>query len=482
MKYYIQTILFLTILLFNVIYIHSQSKTFDKIIAPDGTGDYVSVKTAISQYGASRKVFFIKNGTYTEKILIDAAKINVRLIGESRDGVIITYSDYSGKAGVASTADSYTVRVDAPGFYAENITFQNTATAAQAVAIYTKADTITFKNCRFLGYQDTHYADGGRQYFQKCEIRGDVDFVFGNAAAMLDSCSIICRNRKAGYVTAPSASVITSSKPGGGNYLHGLLFKNCSVDAEAGLADNSCYLGRPWGPTSASVFYRCKIGTHIKQEGWSDWGNDNHLTSFFAEYHSQNLTGAILDTSLRASWSYQVKDADTVPYSIANYFLGWDPLLKTAALLPPSNVIIKNDSVKWDAVLNARGYILLRNDSAISFPNTTGISIASKLSEIYRVKTVNKFGGLSLPSEIAKLSIPDKITNPIFSDKNIYISNNILKLPSNIKTEVFDITGKKQLFTKNRNNLSLETLPAGIYIIKVMINNKEILVKKIYKN
>lgn len=363
----------LSFLLTNTIF--GQTKVFDKVIAADGTGDYTSVAYAISLYSNSRKVFFIKNGVYKEKILISSQKTNISLIGESRDGVIFTYDDYAGKsASSQSTAESYTFRVEGNGFYAENITFQNTATQAQAVAIYTRADTVTFKNCRFLGYQDTHFADKGRQYFLKCETRGDVDFIFGDGAVFYDQSVIVSRSRKGGYITAPADAKVTSPRPGGGTNYHGILIKNSEIIAEQGLDDNSCYIGRPWNSYASSVFYRCRLGNHIKPEGWSVWTTDplkegytNHHTAFFAEFESINMDGAPADISQRVSWSKQLFGPDTAMYSLPDYFLGWDPTLKTNALPPPENLRIQNDSLFWSRVEGSRGYVILKNGSVTGF-------------------------------------------------------------------------------------------------------------------
>ncbi len=51
----------------------------------------------------------------------------------------------------------------------------------QAVACFVSADRAFFKNCRFLGYQDTLYTYGkhSRQYYEDCYIEGTVDFIFG---------------------------------------------------------------------------------------------------------------------------------------------------------------------------------------------------------------------------------------------------------------------------------------------------------------
>jgi pectinesterase len=473
------------LILFSV---QAQTKVFDKIIASDGSGDYVSIATAINMYSNSRKVFFIKNGTYNEKILIDATKTNIRLIGESVNGVIITFNDYSGKsASSASTADSYTVRVEGNGFYAENITFQNTATQAQAVAIYTKADTIAFKNCRFYGYQDTHYADNGRQYFLNCETRGDVDFIFGNAAAMYENSTIISRSRKGGYVTAPSTTSLTSAKQGGGTDYHGIVIKNSTLKAESGLADNSCYLGRPWDANSASVFLNCKIGSHIKPEGWSVWttdplaqGYNNYTTAFFAEFNNTDSTGNPVNIAQRVSWSKQLTTGDTALYNVHNYFLGWNPSLKTTALPVPVNVHIQNDSLKWNTVTGARGYAILRNDSVIGFSTTTGFSITGKLTQNYRAKSVNPYGALSAASLAASTNI--RIIDETSIKSKIYVSNEVLYVPENEKTEIYNIAGTLVKTIYFGQNISLGGMSKGIYIVRVTLNkNGPIITKKILK-
>ena len=61
------------------------------------------------------------------------------------------------------------------------------------------SDRTEFRNCRFLGWQDTLYAAAGRQYYQDCYIAGHVDFIFGNAAAVFDHCEI--HSKADGYLT-----------------------------------------------------------------------------------------------------------------------------------------------------------------------------------------------------------------------------------------------------------------------------------------
>ena len=96
--------------------------------------------------------------------------------------------------------------VRAKEFEADNITFENSSTprkiVGQAVALGVDSDRAIFRNCRFLANQDTLYANSGRQYYYKCLLRGDVDFIFGNASAVFDHCEIQSTGK--GYLTAQS--------------------------------------------------------------------------------------------------------------------------------------------------------------------------------------------------------------------------------------------------------------------------------------
>ena len=49
------------------------------------------------------------------------------------------------------------------------------------------------------------YVTDGRQYFVNRYIKGDVDFIFGDATAVFENCDIVATNRReGGYITAAS--------------------------------------------------------------------------------------------------------------------------------------------------------------------------------------------------------------------------------------------------------------------------------------
>ena len=115
----------------------------------------------------------------TKRYNLPETNVDVTFIGENIDSTIIIFNDYSGR-GKLTTFTSYTAKISGNRFVAENITFSNNAgRVGQAVALYVDADKAVFKNCKFLGDQDTIFASGetSRQYFKDCYIEGTTDFI-----------------------------------------------------------------------------------------------------------------------------------------------------------------------------------------------------------------------------------------------------------------------------------------------------------------
>ena len=116
---------------------------YDYVVAQDGTGDFFTVQEAINAVPDFRKnvrtTILVRKGTYKEKIIIPESKINISLIGE--DGVVLTNDDFANKKNVfgenMGTSGSSSCYIYAPDFYAENITFENSAgPVGQAVACF----------------------------------------------------------------------------------------------------------------------------------------------------------------------------------------------------------------------------------------------------------------------------------------------------------------------------------------------------------
>ncbi len=162
-------------------------------------------------HGKPGRVFIeIAPGTYHERVIITQNHTNITLIGlgKSPDEVVITNSLNAKTAG--GTFFTETVEINGTGFEADNITFENTAgNTGQAVAVADRADRSIFKHCRFLGHQDTLFADYGRQYYVDSYIEGGVDYIFGNAAAVFDRDEL--HSNGPGFVTAQSRTSPTQT-------------------------------------------------------------------------------------------------------------------------------------------------------------------------------------------------------------------------------------------------------------------------------
>lgn len=184
---------------------------YDYVVAQDGSGDFFTVQEAINAVPDFRKnvrtTILVRRGVYKEKLIVPESKINISLLGQ--EGAVISYDDYANKQNVfgenKGTSGSSSCYIYTPDFYAENITFENSSgPVGQAVACFVSADRAYFKNCRFLGFQDTlyTYGKGCRQYYEDCYIEGTVDFIFGWSTVVFNRCHINSKGN--GYVTAPS--------------------------------------------------------------------------------------------------------------------------------------------------------------------------------------------------------------------------------------------------------------------------------------
>ncbi|MFV0588988.1 pectinesterase family protein [Bacteroides reticulotermitis] len=295
-------------------------RRYDYVVAQDGSGDFFSIQEAINAVPDFRKnvrtTILIRKGTYKEKVVIPESKINISLIGE--DGAVLTYDDFANKPNAfgenLGTSGSSTCYIYSPDFYAENLTFENSSgPVGQAVACFVSGDRVYFKNCRFLGFQDTLYTYGknSRQYYENCYIEGTVDFIFGWSTAVFNKCHI--HSKGDGYVTAPSTDQ-------GKKY--GYVFFDCRLTADAGV--EKVFLSRPWRPYAQAVFVRCELGKQIVAKGWNNWGKkDAEKTVNYAEYESR---GAGANPEARAAFSHQLKSLKG--YELESILAGedgWNP-------------------------------------------------------------------------------------------------------------------------------------------------------------
>jgi pectinesterase len=307
----------------------------------EGTTEFPTIQMAMDHHpfagkganGKPGRVYIeIAPGTYHERVIVTQNHTNITLVGmgKSPSDVVITNSLNAKQAG--GTFFTETVEINGDGFEADNLTFENTAgNTGQAVAAAVRADRSVFKHCRFLGHQDTLFADYGRQYYVDSYIEGGVDFIFGNAAAVFDHSEIHANGP--GYLTAQSRTapeqstgyVILNSKVTSGIEQAVAADSTAAANPEAPRKE-IISLGRPWRPYSRVIYIHTELPADLNPQGWNAWGRmSGDLKAYYAEFQS---TGPGANPSGRVPWSHQLTAKEAARY-MPNVFLAgrdhWDP-------------------------------------------------------------------------------------------------------------------------------------------------------------
>lgn len=484
----------------------SEKKLHHFVVAKDGTGDFLTINEAIeaADEDAERSTVFIKKGIYQEKVFIgnrwQTSNKIISLIGENVDSVIISWDDYLGKEisypgkNGTITADGTTcptMTVTSPGFYMENITVKNPSTQAQAIALYQSGDMQVLKNCKILGNQDTHRTKKGRRYFFfRTTIEGGVDFIYAGGTCYFYQCDII--SNRNGYITAPEDIVYKSTLSSGKTLRYGFIFKDCDILATNDVADESVYLGRPWGPECGSIFMNCRLGNHINKNGWQSW-NGNESSACFAEYKSMNADSSLLaDVSNRVDWSIQLNTDDLNNHLLLSQiyrkvsYTAFDPVAMVVAPDAPKTLVVDENYLKWEAVDNAVGYVIYANGSAIGFNKLAHYSdtLTYNSPPVYAVRSIGPHGNLSVQNgdseDFTEASINEAINTPIivtgidarvikeqFAPK---IENGFIWFEKPVVCRVFNSIGQEVIRENYISSFKMDKLQSGVYIFLVSEN------------
>jgi pectin methylesterase-like acyl-CoA thioesterase len=318
----------------------------DYFVNPNGmNGAFPTVQSAVDavtgQTETDRANIFIAPGKYIERVALEKPFVSFIGQGAAPGDVTISFNGTPVRVPAFSAHETVSIGGDATAFMARNMTFENSTpdhNVTPAMALVSLADRAIFDNVRFLGYQDTVWVDGmARQYFRKSFVTGDADFIFGNATAVFDRCTI--ESTDFGYITAASTEKVTAN---------GFVFLDCSLvkgsdrnpSADDGTTapDNSVVLGRPWlfepdEQMPSVIFIRTRMGPQIATAGWDPWDlllnpalNRDPYTRF-SEWGSMNLAGAPLpDANLdgtpngRVTWADPMTAAQAANYTLQNIF------------------------------------------------------------------------------------------------------------------------------------------------------------------
>lgn len=303
-------------------------------VSPDSKGnassktDFPTIQMAMDHApdpGPEGRLYLhIAPGVYRERVWISPLRPHTTLLGTGSDPaeVVIVAGQSAKTAG--GTFFTETVQVSGEGFEADNLTFQNDAgPVGQAVAIAVNADRAVFKHCRFVGDQDTLFANYGRQYYTDSTIIGGVDFIFGNAAAVFDHSEL--HILRPGYLTAQSRTLPTQPT--------GYVIDHSRITAE-GLEGKQIYLGRPWRAYSRVVYLHTEMPADVSPQGWITWpaNTPDATTPYYAEFDSR---GPGAQPASRVAWSHQLTAQQAKRFEPRTFLAGsdhWDPVAEAAKL------------------------------------------------------------------------------------------------------------------------------------------------------
>ncbi|KAK7825802.1 pectinesterase/pectinesterase inhibitor ppe8b [Quercus suber] len=297
-------------------------------VASNGSGDYKTIMDAVKvapSQSSERFVIYIKKGIYREYVSIPSDKWNMMMVGDGIDQTIIS-GNRSNTTGW-KTYGSATFGVDGKNFIAVNMTFENTAgpEEGQAVALRSDSDYSIFYRCGIRGYQDSLYAHKNRQFYRECQIKGTVDFIFGDATAVFQKCDILPRQASPGQ-----SNTITAQGREQVNAASGFSFHMCTISGDSDLISSNnptpTYLGRPWMTYSRTVFLQSYMSNIIRPEGWLRWNPAFESTLFYGEY---NNTGPGANTDKRVKWPgvHILDSTQAQNYTVDQFLLGntWLP-------------------------------------------------------------------------------------------------------------------------------------------------------------
>lgn len=377
---------------------------------------------------------------------------NLSLVGESRDGVIITNdipadATFTGKYGLTSKYDgignSDVFQISGSDYYFQDLTIETGMQDATGrdLAVHDKSTRTIYKNTALRGFQDTWTSNNGNGifYFEGGYLRGRTDYMCGKGDAYFNGVEL--RQIAGGYAAVPSTPKSI-----------GWVYKDCVINGEASVinastqetataesANGNYTLGRPWGSgTPVAVFIDTKMNVVPSAIGWNEMSGG--WPARFAEFNSMTSTGSTVDLSGRKTqWYKEEKDSEgkTIKTPVgdvnnpvltaeealyygdmSNMFGDWDPTLLTEQAPAASNVVLDGDNLTWDDSNYALLYAIVKNGSVVAFTteNTFDISTISESDltakaagasanaavDVWAVRAANEMGGLNEAVEATK--------------------------------------------------------------------------------
>ncbi|MCC2971409.1 pectinesterase family protein [Massilia sp. IC2-476] len=317
----------------------------------DGEADFRTVQGALNHAmqrfaKADPVTINIRNGRYEELLYLNG-KDNLSIKGESRDGVMISYtnnetlnpgtgSSQSGSAAGSPSGGRAVMLVEASDMLSldtlslKNTTIRSSSISGQAETIYFNSDgRLVAKNASFYSEQDTLNLKGW-SWFYRTLVEGNVDFIWGSSRAALFEESEI---RSVGDSANASSGgyVLQARVPAAADI--GYVFLNSALTHGPGpgplrgdVPNGATYLARSPGGTATwdnIAFINTRMDTHVAPSGWAGQGVNGQpapnptvarADAGWREYGTTDMAGNPLNLAARVG-GYILSETD-----VANRF------------------------------------------------------------------------------------------------------------------------------------------------------------------
>ncbi|MBR5062726.1 MAG: Ig-like domain-containing protein [Prevotella sp.] len=416
---------------------------------------------------------FIKNGEYTIPLYSTTKTCNgyevpecitfintdnLSMIGESRDGVIITNgidknATFAGTYGTTSKYDgignSDVFQLRGQGYYWQDLTVESGMDDATGrdLAIHDRGTQNIYKNVGLRGYQDTWTSnnDNGLYYFEDGYVRGRTDYMCGKGDIFWNRVEL--RQIAGGYASVPS-------KP----KQYGWIYKDCTINGEGSNVDGNYTLGRPWGSgTPIALFIDTKMNVVPSAIGWNEMSGG--WPARFAEYNSMTSSGSVIDLSGRKKTfgdGHTNNPVLTAEEALENSDLhrmygDWDPTLLTEQAPAPANVVLSGNTLTWDNSNYVFCWAIVKDGRVIDFTTEPTYEV-DDASATYAVRAANEMGGLGEATEAvladSGIVLTDTDTEApapgtyatVTYDRKLYSGLNTLVLPFETTREEINAT------------------------------------------
>lgn len=177
---------------------------------------------------------------------------------------------------------------------ARDMSFRNSAGPQnhQAVALRSSSDQSIFYRCSFEGFHNTLYVHSLRQFYLNCDTIGTVDFIFGDAAAVFQNCTI-----RPQQPLLEQESTITAQGKKDPNESTGFSIQGCIISSYNGNTTVTTYLGRPMKNYSTVMVMQSNISSVVNPKGWlgSTIGSVPPDTATYLEFRNTGSGSNVAD-------------------------------------------------------------------------------------------------------------------------------------------------------------------------------------------